>query len=85
MLLEIKQYFAETLQVIVQEVPSFETVTPFLRGVINLRFCLFEDVTDYRDLRKINIRSFVSIGFFFFFYIITYQSAIGSLIITIQR
>ena len=29
-------------------------------------FCLFEDVTDYRDLRGINFKSFVSIGLFVF-------------------
>ena len=50
------------------KVPSFQRATLFLqykifnRDVINLRFCLFEDATDYRDLRKINLKSFVSIG-----------------------
>ena len=53
-------------------VPSFQIVTLFLRykilnrDVINLRFCLFEDVTDYHDLRRINLKSFVSIGLRFF-------------------
>ena len=52
------------------KVPSFQTVTSFLRykivysDVINLRFCLFEDVTDYRGLRRINFKSFVPIGVF---------------------
>ena len=51
-------------------VPSFQIVTPFLRykifysDVINLRFYLSEDVTDYQDLRRINFKSPVSIGVF---------------------
>ena len=52
------------------KVPSFQKVTPVLRykifysDVINLRFCWFEDVTDYRDFRRINFKSFVPIGAF---------------------
>ena len=54
------------------KVPSFQNVTLFLlykifnRDVINLRFCLFEDPTDFRDLRRLNIKSFVLIGPFVF-------------------
>ena len=54
------------------KVPSFQKVTLFLRykifnrDFINLRFCLFVDVTDYHDLRRINLKSFVSIGLFVF-------------------
>ena len=57
------------------KVPSFQKVTLFFRykifhrDVINLQFCLFEDITDYSDLKRINLRSFVSIGSCF--YIIT--------------
>ena len=70
----MKQYFAETLQVISfinscpfctdeirVKVPSFQKVTLFLRykilnrDVINLRFCLFENVIGYcHILRKTN-------------------------------
>ena len=28
----------------------------FNRDVINLSFCLFEDATDYHDLRRINLK-----------------------------
>ena len=54
------------------KVPSFKKVTLFLRyqifnrDVLNLRDCLFEDVTDDRDLRRINHKSFVSKGLFVF-------------------
>ena len=85
MLLYMKQYFSETLQVISikmtcisctdeirEKVPSFQKVTLFQgyqiykRDVINLPFSLFEDVTDYRALRRINIKAFVLIGLFVF-------------------
>ena len=53
------------------KVPSFQTVTQFLqykifhRGIINLNFCLFEDIPDCRDLRRIiSYKSFASIGIF---------------------
>ena len=68
----MKQYFAETLQVISfknsctsctdeirVKVPSFQKVTLFLRyeifnrDVINLRFCLFEDVIGYRYIKAL--------------------------------
>ena len=56
------------------KVHSFQKVTLFLRyKVFNtdvLRFCLFEDITDYRDLRRLNLKRFVSIGLFLFFYIL---------------
>ena len=54
------------------KVPSFQKVTLFLRYeifhryVINLRFCLFEDVTDYHDFRRINLKCFVMITPFVF-------------------
>ena len=54
------------------KVPSFQKVTLFLRyqifnrDVLNLRDCLFEDVTEDHDLRRINHKSFVSIGLFVF-------------------
>ena len=47
-----------------EKVPSFLKVTLFLRykifirGAINLGFCLFKDVTDYRDWRRINLKVF---------------------------
>ena len=50
------------------KVPSFQKVTLslgykiFNRDVINLRFSWSEDVTDYRDLRRINLKKFVLIG-----------------------
>ena len=50
------------------KVPSFQKVTLslgykiFNRDVINLRFSLSEDVTDYRDLRRINLKKFVLTG-----------------------
>ena len=53
------------------KVPSLQKVKLFLRykifnrDVINLHFCLFEDVTDYHDLRRINLN--VSIGLSVFF------------------
>ena len=52
--------------------PSFQKVTLFLRykpldgALINQRFCLFEDVTGYRDIRRITLKGFVSIGFVVF-------------------
>ena len=54
------------------KVPSFQKVTLFRgykifnRDVINLHFSLFEDVTDYHALRRINIKNLVPIGFFSF-------------------
>ena len=45
-----------------EKVPSFQKVTPFLRykmfhrDVINLRFRLFEDATNYCELRRIKIK-----------------------------
>ena len=50
------------------KVPSFQNVTLslgykiFNRDVINLRFSLSEDVTDYRDLRRIDLKKFVLTG-----------------------
>ena len=49
-----------------QKSHTFSTIKIFNRGVINLRFCLFEDVTDYCDVRKIHLKSFVPIGFLVF-------------------
>ena len=49
---------------------SFQKVTQFLhykifhRDIIHLIFCLFEVIPDCHDLRRINFKSFVSIGFF---------------------
>ena len=54
------------------KVPSFQKVTLFLRyklfqrDVITVRFCLFGDVTDNRDLRRINPRNFVLIDASFY-------------------
>ena len=81
----MRQYFAETLQVISfkndvyflhgrsrEKAPSLKKITPFLqyklfkRDAINLGFCVFEDVTDYRDWRRGNLKSFVLIGLFGF-------------------
>ena len=45
-------------------IKSFDCI--FIREVINLRYCLFKDVTDDRDLRRTNLKSFVSIGLFVF-------------------
>ena len=51
-------------------VPSFQKVTQFLqykilhRDIIRLNFCLFEVIPDCHDLRKINFKSFASIGIF---------------------
>ena len=59
----------DTLRV---KVPIIQNVTLFLRyeifnrAVINLRFCFFEDVTDYCDVRRINLNSFFQIGPFVF-------------------
>ena len=52
------------------KVPSFQKVTQFLqykifhRDIIRLNFCLFEVIPDRLDLRKINFKSFASIGIF---------------------
>ena len=40
------------------KVPSFQNVT---LDVINLRFCLFENVTDYCGVRRINTEFEVSV------------------------
>ena len=51
-----------------EKVPSFQKVTLFLRykpkhrALINLCFCLFEAVTGYHNIRRINLKRFVSIG-----------------------
>ena len=45
-----------------EKVPSFKKVT----DVINLHFCLFKDVTYYRDLRRIKLKRFLLIGLFVF-------------------
>ena len=73
-------------------VSSFHTVTFFLRykifhrDVINL-FCfvLFEAVTDYHYVRRIKLKSFVSIVLFvFFLHNDMRKNTISSLIIEIQ-
>ena len=52
------------------KVPSFHKVTQFLqykifhRDIIRLYFCLFEVIPDCHDLRRINFKSFASIGNF---------------------
>ena len=52
------------------KVPSFQKVTQFLqykifhRHIISLIFCLFEDILDCHDLRRISFKSFASIGIF---------------------
>ena len=64
------------------KVPLFQKVTLFIRykifnrDVINLSFCLFEDVTVCRDLRRLNLKNFVTIGLFVFFYIITLKQTL---------
>ena len=71
-LFELKKTCTSCTAEVRVKVASFQKVTLFLRyeifnrDVINLRFCLFEDVTDYHDLRRINLNSFVSIGLFVF-------------------
>ena len=44
-----------------EKVPSFQKVTLFLQ-YNHLSFFLVEDVTGYSDARRINLKSFVSIG-----------------------
>ena len=52
------------------KVPSFQKVAQFLqyktflRDIIRLNVCLFEDIPDCRDLRRISLKSFASIGIF---------------------
>ena len=52
------------------KVPSFQKVTQFLQykifhiDIIRLNFCLFEVIPDCHDLRRINFKSFASIGIF---------------------
>ena len=52
------------------KVPSFQKVTQFLkykifhRDINRLNFCLFEVIPDCHDLRRINFKSFASIGIF---------------------
>ena len=54
------------------KVPSFQKVTQILqynifhRDTIRLNFCLFEDIADCRDLRRISFKSFASIEIFRF-------------------
>ena len=47
-----------------QKVAQFLQYKTFLRDIIRLNFCLFEDIPNCRDLRKISLKSFASIGFF---------------------
>ena len=55
-----------------EKIPSFQKVTHFLGykifigDAINLGICLCEDVSDYRDRRRINLKRFVLIGLYGF-------------------
>ena len=68
-----------------EKVPSFQKVTLFYDINHNTeRFCLFEDVTGYRDIRRINLKSVVSIGDVVFATQEHKTNAISRLIIEIQ-
>ena len=73
----MKQYFAETLPVISfkndvpsctdevrEKVPSFKEVTLFFYDINHNTepLSIYVDVTGCRDIRRINLKSFVSIG-----------------------
>ena len=66
--ISIKKHVYACTDEVREKVSSFQKVTLFLRykpynrALINFkRFCLFEDVTGYRDIRRMNLKSFVSI------------------------
>ena len=52
------------------KIPSFQKVTQclqyktFQRDIIRVNLCLLEDINDCRDLRRISLKSFASIGIF---------------------